>query len=1024
MAIAQLLIQIKATGSQAIALLDQLEKKLGATSRSAEIFDLQLRNVDRTLKYLATGAVLGLGVSFLKTAGQLEQLTLRLASLEGSLDVANKKMDQLVALTTRVPYTIKGVSDAFVKLKAAGINPIVDDQGNGPLKKLLDGIAAFGGDTDILNRATIAIQQMAGKGVISMEELRQQLGEAIPTAIRAMAEGMGISVSQLIRDVSRGRVEFEKGFTAMIDTLGKKYAGAGELLKTTFLGSLMQTRNEFEKFALLFQRSGYLDVFTAFIKKANDELSRLNAYLASSDAKSGIEAFNRRLISFAEAAYKATLPLQSLISMISNLASAVTGSISGIPAEIIGGGILGFILFGKKGALAGALFGVVHEQLDSIIRLIAAFIGGVNDAASSIGLDLGDAAAGGLLGYMIFGKKGALIGGALGLVEDMARIVRDIILWFSDQFETLGVRIGLFLRNGIMDAFGGAKVDIDKTLKEMGLGGRLDAARADDKLGRLNQNNPFNRAFWDKGAMEKEMALPDPEKMGVQNFRASIEQTVESFKKLREETVKNFEQIKTFGGLTDAQDKALQKVNKTMSEAELRLQGGGDSMATYVAKQKKSLGELQKIIGDVRDGISKETDPNKKAGLQKELVSLMMTAGQYKQVISGLERMAGANIGGKIDKQFLQIAVTLRDMNREVDRALESFGGFADPIQLAVDKAKEKFEDLRDKIEKTELAIRQSRASVDQKRVALEAIAKTLERVGEAEKIVEARERFKATIAVQRATQEATNAALIERTNALVMQAENNYDQYAVATIRANEQVRQSLQGIQDKMRDIELNMRKNGGLIPDDVAQNAIDSLKRTYELMSIEGQKFVERAKFQASDWGRMFTNIASSLENSLVSGLDMLVTKTGNATDILRSFYRDITKEVERYLVKMAMMAVFGTGDNAGQGQAMSGIVGFLGKIGAGVATSMGFASGGSFLVGGTGGTDSVPVKFMASPGERVSVETEGQQMRAGSGSWNISINAVDSRSVRELFMREGSALVEAIQQRQRLNRGFRT
>ena len=41
--------------------------------------------------------------------------------------------------------------------------------------------AQFGGDSEIpLKRAAIAIQQMSGKGVISMEELRQQLGEAVP----------------------------------------------------------------------------------------------------------------------------------------------------------------------------------------------------------------------------------------------------------------------------------------------------------------------------------------------------------------------------------------------------------------------------------------------------------------------------------------------------------------------------------------------------------------------------------------------------------------------------------------------------------------------------------------------------------------------------------------------------------------------------------------------------------------------------------------------------------------------------
>ena len=47
----------------------------------------------------------------------------------------------------------------------------------------------------------------------------------------------------------------------------------------------------------------------------------------------------------------------------------------------------------------------------------------------------------------------------------------------------------------------------------------------------------------------------------------------------------------------------------------------------------------------------------------------------------------------------------------------------------------------------------------------------------------------------------------------------------------------------------------------------------------------------------------------------------------------------------------------------------------------------ATGGSFTVGGSGGTDSQPVKFMATPGERVDVLTPGQQMGGGP---NITIN----------------------------------
>ncbi len=55
--------------------------------------------------------------------------------------------------------------------------------------------------------------------------------------------------------------------------------------------------------------------------------------------------------------------------------------------------------------------------------------------------------------------------------------------------------------------------------------------------------------------------------------------------------------------------------------------------------------------------------------------------------------------------------------------------------------------------------------------------------------------------------------------------------------------------------------------------------------------------------------------------------------------------------------------------------------------------GFATGGSFMVGGSGGTDSQLVGFRATPNERVTVETPNQQRR-GKGGVNISFS-IDAR-----------------------------
>jgi hypothetical protein len=68
----------------------------------------------------------------------------------------------------------------------------------------------------------------------------------------------------------------------------------------------------------------------------------------------------------------------------------------------------------------------------------------------------------------------------------------------------------------------------------------------------------------------------------------------------------------------------------------------------------------------------------------------------------------------------------------------------------------------------------------------------------------------------------------------------------------------------------------------------------------------------------------------------------------------------------------------------------------------ASMDGFATGGSFIVGGSGGTDSTQVGFMATPGEKVTVETPAQQ-RSGGEQAPIIINIEGDSAGLEHFIR---------------------
>ena len=93
-------------------------------------------------------------------AAGFESTEVMLKRLYGTAAQARGALDFLVEFGARVPFGMKATQDAMVKLKVAGLDPM-----KGSLQDLTNAVAAFGGTDDDLRRASVAIFQMAGKGL-------------------------------------------------------------------------------------------------------------------------------------------------------------------------------------------------------------------------------------------------------------------------------------------------------------------------------------------------------------------------------------------------------------------------------------------------------------------------------------------------------------------------------------------------------------------------------------------------------------------------------------------------------------------------------------------------------------------------------------------------------------------------------------------------------------------------------------------------------------------------------------------
>ena len=108
----------------------------------------------------------------------------------------------------------------FAKFTAAAsqANIAMEDQQE-LFEQLAKASIAFGLTQAQSNRVLVAVQQIAAKGVVSMEELRQQLGEQMPIATAALAKGLGLTIPEMIKLISKGEVLAKDALPALAEGL-------------------------------------------------------------------------------------------------------------------------------------------------------------------------------------------------------------------------------------------------------------------------------------------------------------------------------------------------------------------------------------------------------------------------------------------------------------------------------------------------------------------------------------------------------------------------------------------------------------------------------------------------------------------------------------------------------------------------------------------------------------------------------------------------------------------------------------
>lgn len=286
-----------------------LSKFQKQVEKDTEGIQNSLNRLQRQLLVLGTAyAAFRVGKGIIDAGVQVEAMRNRMLAATGDARIAGQALEFVREEANRLGLDIRAASNGFAGFSASALRAGLTFQ---QTKEIFTGVSEAATSMRLPAEQTAlvfkALEQIAGKGTVSMEELRGQLGDALPGAFEIAAKAMGKSTSEFSKMVANGEVmsaDFLPRFGAAIR---KELGGSVEEASKGAQAAFNRLGNAFFELQAKLAASGMLD---AVVNSVHD----LSAALNDPATVEGLKGFASLLGDIAGAAVKAAIAVGGLYS--------------------------------------------------------------------------------------------------------------------------------------------------------------------------------------------------------------------------------------------------------------------------------------------------------------------------------------------------------------------------------------------------------------------------------------------------------------------------------------------------------------------------------------------------------------------------------------------------------------------------------------------------------------------------------------------------------------------------------------
>ncbi|MET4294711.1 tape measure domain-containing protein [Bradyrhizobium sp. LB8.2] len=307
-----LLVELKADvkglqGSLNTAIRDVRTFESQSNQITTSVGNMFARLRTQVLAFASVWAAFRVGKSFVDAGVQMQSLTAKMGAATGSANITAESLAFVRSEAQRLGLDFRSIADGFASFAASALRSGLTFQ---ETKDIFTGVSEAATGMRLSAERTslvfIALSQMASKGTVSMEELKQQLGESLPGALQVFSKAMGKGNAEFIKMVENGQVT-TRDLIKLGQGLKREFGAAAEEAATGAQAAFNRLGNALFELQAKIAESGFLDAVTNSVKELTKQLN-------DPATVEGMKAFAEYLGDIVSVAAKASAALGNVLS--------------------------------------------------------------------------------------------------------------------------------------------------------------------------------------------------------------------------------------------------------------------------------------------------------------------------------------------------------------------------------------------------------------------------------------------------------------------------------------------------------------------------------------------------------------------------------------------------------------------------------------------------------------------------------------------------------------------------------------